>query len=222
MLQLCMPARHEADLRSLKTWALRQGSKPEGNHPTYQISVYRWQDRCLEKWGFFPRLIKISPLRWTGFLTENSITNRAKPISSPRKLVYLRGGKKNQKPKYFCHIIRWKPKRQNMEILLKCLKTYANSFTPFSPRGRHDLPWHGKVKDSHFAAPQLFEGGRFLKDDLAGWDNVGYRKHTSSPDACTKVQRQPFRVEVALLAQLLHLILGIIQNSNFSNSFKQK
>lgn len=36
------------------------------------------------------------------------------------------------------------------------------------------------------------------------------------------MQRQPFRAGIALLAQLLHLILGVDQKSNFAHNFQQK
>lgn len=119
MLQLCMPAQHEADLRSLKILALKL--KIEANHSRSQISSLQVTGSLPRKVLLFPRLIIIFPLRWISSLTENSITNRAKLIYSPTKLLYFHWEKKIKikkiflphtplKVKYFWHAFHQKPK----------------------------------------------------------------------------------------------------------------
>lgn len=115
MLQLCMPAQHDTDLRSLKILALKL--KIEANHSRSQISSLQVTGSLPRKVLLFPRLIIIFPLRWINFLTENSITNRAKPIYSPTKFLCFHWEKKNYiflphtspKAKYFWHVFHRKP-----------------------------------------------------------------------------------------------------------------
>lgn len=143
MLQLCMPAQHEADLRSLKILALKL--KIEANHSRSQISSLQVTGSLPRKVLLFPRLIIIFPLRWISSLTENSITNRAKPTYSPTKLLYFHREKKKEilkntfathftESKIFLTCISLETKIFWLEIWLQSLRRRASSLTPFSPR----------------------------------------------------------------------------------------
>lgn len=112
ILQQCMPAHHKAAWGAWKHSFKTQNQKETTSYP--KSLLYRWQNYCLGK-CFSSHLIKIFPLRWTGFSTENSITNRAKPISSPIKLVHLQGEKnKNKIHIYLCTYFTESQKYKNI------------------------------------------------------------------------------------------------------------
>lgn len=163
MLQLCMPAQHEADLRSLKILTLKL--KIEANHSRSQISSLQVTGSLPRKVLLFPRLIIIFPLRWIRSLTENSITNRAKPIYSPKKLPYFHWEKnKNLKnifatdfteSKIFLTCISSETKIFWLEIWLQSLRRHASSLTLFSPRESMQREYR-KKKSTHICIDSIF------------------------------------------------------------------